>query len=139
MVSTVSFGKPYASRICSIFPLCMESKAFVKSTNNIVACRFFSCTPSRILRRVNITLKKHIEPRPMSQRELRRIKNEWWSKVYSEIQKAFDKKYLKLFKDFIREVFSALASFNTRLRSRDSIIIIKEQNKSASDSNLIIC
>ena len=32
----------------------MESKAFVMSTNNIVACRFFACTPSRILRIVKI-------------------------------------------------------------------------------------
>ena len=54
MAVMVSFGRPYASRICSIFPLCMESKAFVKSTNNIVACRFFARTPSRILRIVNI-------------------------------------------------------------------------------------
>ena len=51
---TVSFGRPYASRICSIFPLCMESKALVKSTNSNVACRFFARTPSRILRMVNI-------------------------------------------------------------------------------------
>ena len=54
MAAMVSFGRPYASRICSIFPLCMESKAFVKSTNNIVACGFFARTPSRILRMVNI-------------------------------------------------------------------------------------
>ena len=32
----------------------MESKAIVKSTNNIVACRFFARTPSTILRIVNI-------------------------------------------------------------------------------------
>ena len=44
---------PYASRICSIFPLWMESKALVKSTNINVACRFFARTPSRILRMVN--------------------------------------------------------------------------------------
>ena len=42
------------SRICSIFPLWMESKALVKSTNINVACRFFARTPSRILRMVNI-------------------------------------------------------------------------------------
>ena len=48
------FGRPYASRICSIFPLCMESKALVKSTNSNVACRFFVRTPSRIVRMVNI-------------------------------------------------------------------------------------
>ena len=34
MAATVSFGMPYASRICSIFPL-------LKSTNSIVTCRFF--------------------------------------------------------------------------------------------------
>ena len=45
---------PYASRICFIFPLWMESKALVKSTNSNVACRFFACTPSRILPIVNI-------------------------------------------------------------------------------------
>ena len=45
---------PYASRICSIFPLWMESKALVKSTNINVACRFYARTPSRILRMVNI-------------------------------------------------------------------------------------
>ena len=54
MATSVSFGRPYTSWICSIFPLCIESKAFVKSTNNIVACRFFARTPSRILRIVNI-------------------------------------------------------------------------------------
>ena len=48
------FGRPYARRICSIFPLCMESKAILKSTNNIVGCRIFARTPSRILRIVNI-------------------------------------------------------------------------------------
>ena len=32
----------------------MESKALVKSTNSIVASRFFAPTPSRILRIVNI-------------------------------------------------------------------------------------
>ena len=54
IAATVSFGRPYASRICSIFLLCMESKALVKSTNSNVACRFFARTPSRILRMVNI-------------------------------------------------------------------------------------
>ena len=49
IASTVSFGRLYASRIYSIFPLCMESKALVKSTNGNVAR-----TPSRILRMVNI-------------------------------------------------------------------------------------
>ena len=32
----------------------MESKALVKLTNNIVASRFFACTPSRIQRIVKI-------------------------------------------------------------------------------------
>ena len=31
--------------ICSIFPLCMESNAWEKLTNNIVATRFLACTP----------------------------------------------------------------------------------------------
>ena len=44
---------PYASKICSIFPLWMESEALVKLTNSIVACRFFARMPSRILWIVN--------------------------------------------------------------------------------------
>ena len=48
------FGRPYAGRICSIFPLWMEPKVLVKSTNRNVACRFFARMPSRILRMVNI-------------------------------------------------------------------------------------
>ena len=41
MVVTVSLGRPYARIICSIFPLCMESNALEKSTNNSVASRVF--------------------------------------------------------------------------------------------------
>ena len=44
---TVSLWRPYAYSICSMFPLCMESNASEKSTNN-VASRFFTCTPSII-------------------------------------------------------------------------------------------
>ena len=55
MAATVSFGKPEVSRICSISPLRMESKALVKSTNNIVASwGFFAHTPSRIRQIVKI-------------------------------------------------------------------------------------
>ena len=54
MAATVSLGRPQASSICSIFPLCMESKALEKSTNNIVASSFFACIPSRIQRIVKI-------------------------------------------------------------------------------------
>ena len=54
IAATVSLGRPYASRICSIFPLCRESKALVKSTNSNVTCRFFARTASRILRMANI-------------------------------------------------------------------------------------
>ena len=51
---------PYSSRICSIFPLWIESKSLVKSTNSIVASRFFARTPSRILRIVNICEVVHL-------------------------------------------------------------------------------
>ena len=40
MAATVSSGRQYGRRICSIFRLLMESKALATSTNNIVACRF---------------------------------------------------------------------------------------------------
>ena len=48
MAGKASLGKPSASSICSIFPLCMESNPLEKSTNIIVASRFFACSPSRI-------------------------------------------------------------------------------------------
>ena len=38
--ATVSLGRFLAISICSIFPLCMESNALEKSTNNIVAFKF---------------------------------------------------------------------------------------------------
>ena len=41
MAATVSFGRMWAGSICSIFPLWIESKALVMSTNNIVASSFF--------------------------------------------------------------------------------------------------
>ena len=47
IAATVSFGRPYASRICSIFPLCMESKALVKSTEGFLpVCLqgFYGCS-----------------------------------------------------------------------------------------------
>ena len=49
---TVSFRRPYTSRICSIFPLWMESKALVKSTNNIVKVLivFWKLTCQSVLR-----------------------------------------------------------------------------------------
>ena len=54
MAATVSFGRPWATRIYSICPLWMESKALVKSTNIIVVCRFLVHTSSRIPRIVKI-------------------------------------------------------------------------------------
>ena len=48
IAAIVSFGRPQASSICSIFPLCMGSKALERSTNNIVASMFFAYTLSRI-------------------------------------------------------------------------------------------
>ena len=48
MAATVSSGRPHAKGICSIFPLWMESKALVNSTNIIVHCKLFARTPSRI-------------------------------------------------------------------------------------------
>ena len=50
MAATVSLGRPQAGSICSIFPLCMESKGLAKSINN----RFFVHTPSRIRQIVKI-------------------------------------------------------------------------------------
>ena len=38
---TISLGTPYACSIYSIFALLMESNTLEKSTNNIVALRFF--------------------------------------------------------------------------------------------------
>ena len=52
--STVSVGIPYAERILSILPRCIESNDLAKSSNNSLAGRFFDCTPSSIRRIVNM-------------------------------------------------------------------------------------
>ena len=54
MAVTFSLGRPKARSICSIFPLCMESKALEKSTNWSVSLRFFAQTPSKVKRIVRI-------------------------------------------------------------------------------------
>ena len=46
--------KPYASSICSIFPLCTESNALGKSANSSVALSFFAPIHSMICRIVRI-------------------------------------------------------------------------------------
>ena len=43
---TTSLGRPYSGSICSIFPLCVESNAFEKSTNSSVALRLVARTHS---------------------------------------------------------------------------------------------
>ena len=54
-VSPCSTSATMSKLSVSIFPLWMESKALVKSTNNMVASRFFfACTPSRIRQIVKI-------------------------------------------------------------------------------------
>ena len=45
---TVLGGRPYASIIWFIFPLCMKSNALKKSMNNSVYSRIFARTPSMI-------------------------------------------------------------------------------------------
>ena len=54
MAVTVFLGRPLASSICSIFPLCSESKNLEKSRNNTDISRFFARTP-RIRRIVKIS------------------------------------------------------------------------------------
>ena len=48
MAVTVSFRRPYARSICSIFPLRKESNALKKCTNKSITSRFFAHTPSKI-------------------------------------------------------------------------------------------
>ena len=48
IAATVSLWISKARSICSIFTLCMESKALERSTNNSIALRFFTWTPSKI-------------------------------------------------------------------------------------------
>ena len=59
MAATVSFGRPQARSICFIFPLCMESNALEKSTNNIVASTFFFSRTPKIRRIVKICDVEH--------------------------------------------------------------------------------
>ena len=66
IVVTVSFRRPYAGSICSIFPLCIKSNALEKSTNKSVALRFFCIyyidvlTNSQILRSCRLISPKYV-------------------------------------------------------------------------------
>ena len=57
------------------------------------------------------------------------MKNEWWYNISFEIQKAFNKKDLKLFYSLMRTVFGPLTSSIAPLRSKDNITLIKEPEK----------
>ena len=48
------WGRPYASNICFMFPLYMESNALEEFTNNSVASRFFACITLMIQQIVRI-------------------------------------------------------------------------------------
>ena len=81
------------------------------------------------------TMKEYVEFKRMLQRELRTMKNECRSKVFSEIPSAFDKKDLKFCNGFMRKVFGSLTSSIAPLRSKDNTTIIKEPEKSSNNGN----
>ena len=62
---TVSLGRPCASGICSIFPLCMESFVLEISRNSSVASRIFARTPLMILLIVINRCCWSISPKPI--------------------------------------------------------------------------
>lgn len=68
------------------------------------------------------SLRKH---KSVLQKELRTMKNTWWSNMAAEVQLAFDKKDSKTMYDLLKQVFGPRQSSVTPLMSKDGSTLIK--------------
>ena len=70
--------------------------------------------------------KKYKEHKATLQRELRKMKNEWWSNISREVQSAFDRKDTKNLYTLLRQVFGPKSSPVVPLLSKDKSTLIKD-------------
>ena len=73
--------------------------------------------------------KKYKEHKATLQRELRRMKNEWWSNISREVQSAYDRKDTKNLYTLMRQVFGPKSSPVVPLLSKDKSTLIKDPDK----------
>ena len=81
------------------------------------------------LKNRSIVEKKYKEHKANLQRELRRMKNEWWSNISREVQSAYDRKDTKELYSLLRQVFGPKSSPVAPLLSKDKSTIIKDPDK----------
>ena len=70
--------------------------------------------------------KTYKEIKGTLQRELRRMKNEWWSNISKKVQKASDTKDAKTLYGLLRQVFGPTSSPVAPLKSKDNSSLIKD-------------
>ena len=68
------------------------------------------------------------EGKAQLQRELRRMKNEWWKGVSKEIQHAYNRKDSKELYHLIKQVFGPQSSVVVPMRSKDGTKLFKDPN-----------
>ena len=73
--------------------------------------------------------KKFKEHKATLQRELRKMKNEWWSNISREVQSAYDGKDTKDLYTLLRQVFGPKSSPVVPLLSKDKSTLIKDRDK----------
>ena len=73
--------------------------------------------------------KKYKEHKATIQRELRKMKNEWWSNISREVQSAYDRKDTKDLYTLLRQVFGPKSSPVVPLLSKDKSTLIKDPDK----------
>lgn len=66
------------------------------------------------------------ESKATAQREIRRMKNEWWEKTASEAQSAADRKDAKAFYSYVHEVFGPSQNNFAPIRTKDGKVLLKD-------------
>ena len=77
----------------------------------------------------NSVRKEYTEHKASLQRELRRMKNTWWSNISSEIQSASDRKDSKTMFGLLNQVFGPSSSSVFPLKSKDGTSLFKDPPK----------
>ena len=73
--------------------------------------------------------KAYKDHKAILQRELRRMKNQWWSNMSYEVQRASDSKDSKTLYGLLNQVFGPSSSPTVPLKSKDNTTLIKDPNK----------
>ena len=75
------------------------------------------------------TVKTYKEIKSTFQRDLRRMKNKWWSNISKEVQKASDSKDAETLYCLLNQAFGPTSSLVTPLKLKDNTTLMKDPNK----------